>query len=156
MRAYVGIDPGLTGGIAIIDDHGITAEVMPVVGKEINIQVIVEYLSGLDNPLVVIEKVHSMPKQGSASGFRFGESFGALKGMVRTLLIPHILVTPQLWKKTVLEGLNWKGTKKKASIQYCMGKYPMLNLLETERCRVPHDGMADAVCLAEFGRMTNS
>ena len=156
FKSFIGLDPGLKGGIGIIDVYGITAEVMPVIDKELIISDLVEYISPLDKPIAVIEKVHAMPKQGVSSTFTFGKGYGELIGMLKTLKVPYILVTPQAWKKKVLAGLNWKGEGKKASIEFVMRKYPNLDLLPTKRCRVPHDGMADAVCMAEYGRITNA
>ena len=152
---YIGIDPGQTGGIAIIDEHGVTAEVMPVRDKEIDVPEIVPYFAGMSDPLCVIEKVGAMPKQGVSSTFKFGKGFGKLLGMLEAIEIPYILVTPQQWKKTVLVGMNWKG-RKVASIEYCRTRYPKLDLKASPRCRKDHDGMADALCMAEYGRLYNS
>jgi hypothetical protein len=44
------------------------------------------------------EKVASMPKQGVASTFAFGEAFGASKQALASSGIPWELVTPQKWK----------------------------------------------------------
>ena len=59
------------------------------------------------------------------------------------------------WKKVVLAHLPWKGNKK-ASIDFCQQTYPNVSLLKTSRCRVPHDGLSDALCLAHYGKMTNA
>ena len=99
----------------------------------------------------IIEKVHSMPKQGVASSFNFGMGYGMLRGALTALCIPHELITPQQWKKTILHGYDWKGNKE-ASIWYVQQKYPDVSLLPTERSRKSSDGMADAVCLAEFAK----
>ncbi len=48
---------------------------------------------------VVIEKVHSMPKQGVASTFKFGVNFGALQALAEVYSDDWYLVTPQKWKK---------------------------------------------------------
>ena len=151
-KSFIGIDPGAKGGIAIIDRNGVTAEIMPMMDKQIQIREICEYLEPLEKPYVVIEKVHAMPKQGVSSTFTFGRGVGELLGMLKTLQLPYFEVTPQEWKKKVMVGVNWKGNKK-ASITYCKKTYPLLDLLPSKRCRVPSDGMADALCMAEYGRM---
>lgn len=143
-----GIDPGKAGGLAKQRAIG-TVEVipMPVAGKEIDGLAIVDFLNGVD--LVVIEKVASMPKQGVKSTFTFGKGYGILHGICWGGAIPFELVTPQRWKGTVLAGTS---KDKDAAIAYCRRRFPHVSLLPTPRCSVPSDGMADALCLMEYGR----
>lgn len=155
-----GVDPGLSGGIAIIQQLlGSTeyhVQPMPVTGEKkrsIQLQPIAELFKLWQIDLVVIEKVHAMPKQGVSSCFTFGKGYGQIQGICAGLFIPFVLVTPQQWKKIVLNGYDWKGDKS-MSIKYCQQKYPNINLKATERSRKPHDGICDALCIAEYGRMT--
>lgn len=152
----IGIDPGLKGGIcraSVTSDYWFTYA-MPVAGGGIDLFELREILTvPLSNPpakLVVIEKVHNMPKDGGSSSFKFGDGFGSLKGICVGLGLPFILVTPQQWKKTVLVGYDWKGNKG-TSIVYVRQRYPHLSLKPTEGCRKDSHGLADAVCLAEYG-----
>ncbi len=48
--------------------------------------------------MAVIEQVHSMPKQGVSSTFKFGESFGFLRGILTASSIRHDSVTPAKWQ----------------------------------------------------------
>lgn len=155
----IGIDPGLKGGICLAWEHrNWEAMPMPVVGGGIDLvqlklimnQQIHHVLDRLPATLVVIEKVHSMPKQGVVSSFKFGDGFGSLKTACVFLDLPFILVTPQRWKKVVLAGYNWKGNKD-ASIVWVKQRYPAVSLRPTERSRVDSHGLADAVCLAQYG-----
>ena len=146
----VGIDPGLSGAIAILGDIQVVMK-LPVNDKDIDIGVVADWLiqAGINRiDLALIEKVGAMPKQGVASMFRFGYSTGQLTGMIQTLKIPLVRPTPQAWKKVVLAGTS---KDKDAAIAYVRNRYPHLSLLPTERSRVPDDGMADAVCIAEYG-----
>ena len=144
----LGIDPGLKGGIAIIDSTAIVlAKPMPLVGKEIDTRAIGETIKQFNVTLAVIEKVHSMPGQGVASMFRFGMGYGMVKGALSVLSIPTQLVTPQAWKKVVLAGTK---KNKNAAIEFVAMRYPSVNLTPG-RIRKPHDGIADAVCLAAYG-----
>jgi hypothetical protein len=47
----------------------------------------------------VVERVASMPKQGVASTFNFGASYGAVRSVLAALLIPTHLIAPAVWKK---------------------------------------------------------
>ena len=73
---------------------------------------------------------------------------GDLLGILEALGIPYRLVTPQAWKKTVLAGTT---KDKSAAVQFCRRAFPGVSLTPGRK-RVPHDGMADALCLAEYGR----
>jgi crossover junction endodeoxyribonuclease RuvC len=97
--------------------------------------------------LVVIESVHAMPKQGVSSTFTFGRSFGRIETIVEMLRIPHELITPQKWKATVLAGT---AKDKAAAIEYVQRRHPDVNLIQP-KCRTPHDGIADAICMADAG-----
>ncbi|GAJ23912.1 unnamed protein product [marine sediment metagenome] len=87
-----------------------------------------------------------MPAQGVASSFRFGEQLGIIRGLCRGLKLSVTLVTPQRWKKIILDGYD-KGDKSSA-IQYVKDKHPGL-LPKVNKQTL--SGMADAVCLAEYG-----
>lgn len=143
----IGIDPGKKGGVAYTAIDGIQAVPMPLIGKDIDGRILAQALNDIIPDLVVIEKVHAMPKQGVTSMFNFGKGYGQLIGICEALFLPYILVTPQAWKKKVLAGTS---KDKHAAIQYCQQRYPSVSLIPP-RGRVPHDGMADAVCLVEYG-----
>lgn len=162
MSIVVGIDPGLSGGICLmhLKDSGttrsVTVRVMPTKdgpkkGRDVDSGQLRFLLGGLMPMigLVVVEQVHSMPKQGVATTFKFGVNYGRLLGVLETLDLPVQLVTPQRWKKSVLDGL---GREKSDAIRWVQGRFPGVSLLPTERCKKPSDGMAEAVCLAEFAR----
>ena len=146
----LGIDPGLKGGIAYISDHHVEVVPMPVLGGSIDPRAIVQILKTQSVELVVIEKVGPMPKQGVVSVWTFGYGVGVIAGAVEAIGIPMRWVTPQAWKKLVLAGTS---KDKDAAIQFVRQAYPGIPLIP-ERARVPHDGMADAVCIAEYGRRT--
>jgi len=149
----IGIDVGFKGAIAVMGDRTPPQAVMMPVVKGyktiLDLEAIQNKLGFFKIDLVVIEQVSSMPAQGVVSTFRFGEQFGMLQGICSALNIPYILVRPQAWKKKVL-GDYPKGDKQ-ASVRYVKEKYPDLSLLPTERSKKDSDGMADAVCLAEYG-----
>jgi len=148
--SFVGIDPGKKGGIAILDVGFIYVRSMPVAGREIDGREIADMLTGLllDRPAVFIEKVHSMPKQGVASTFTFGEGYGVLKGVCAALGYPVALVPPQVWKREILSGTK---REKADAIDWARRTFPGVDLVPAG-CRTPSDGMAEALCLAEYGR----
>ena len=157
---YFGIDPGQTGGIALITALFTKVWLMPMCedgehesDKDVDIAKLVEIFSSVKQATVYIERVHAMPKQGVSSSFNFGMGYGETKGCVRALGFDLKLITPQAWKKKVLDGYAWK-KRKVASVEYCQDHFSEISLLRTPRCKKPHDGLSDALCIAEYGRIT--
>ncbi|HHP0467283.1 TPA: hypothetical protein ACRZZI_004944 [Vibrio harveyi] len=145
----VGIDPGKKGALVRITDVTQEAFIMPLIGKEIDSFAISQWLKEQRPDIVYMEKVGARPNQGVVSMFNFGDGYGKVKGVLETLAIPYKLITPQQWKKVILAGT---AKDKDAAISYVSRKYPDLELIPP-RCRKPHDGIADACCLAELARM---
>lgn len=148
-QAIAAIDPGLSGAVAILWNDQVQAKPLPIAGKDLDLTTLSQWLKAASPGLLVVEKVHSMPGQGVASMFKFGQGFGAILGIAAALGIPTELVTPQAWKKTILAGTD---KSKDAAIAYCRRVFPQVSLLPGPRCRKPHDGLADALCLLEYGR----
>jgi len=155
-KIYIGIDPGKSGGIAMITPEKTYITSMILSGKDVDAGAVAEWIMAnsngyLERCVACIEKVHSLPKQGVVSSFKFGFVTGVMHGIIRTLGIPLHMVTPQAWKKKVLAGTP---KDKDAAIDFCRRVYPNVNLLATERSRVPHSGIADALCIAKYAQET--
>jgi crossover junction endodeoxyribonuclease RuvC len=161
VTLFIGIDPGLKGGIAILP--GVTkiepvGWPMPLLGGDYNLRGIYDLIGryvGLCDTYearVIIEKVHAMPKQGISSAFNFGRGYGSLVTIATVLRAKVILVTPQRWKKVVLHDTLMD---KPAALAYSNRMFPSIPLI-LSGCRKPHDGIADAVCIAEYGRIEHN
>jgi crossover junction endodeoxyribonuclease RuvC len=143
----IAFDPGQKGGIAIHHNGTTTAQPMPMAGKTLDLPAIAEIVRSASPDIAVLEKVSSMPGQGVASTFTFGCGYGQLQGLLAGLGIPYELITPQCWKKIVLAGTS---KSKDAAIAYCRRAFPDVPLV-MPKCRNPHDGIADALCLMQYG-----
>lgn len=168
MKTYIGIDNGLSGGIAVIYPDGQTqAWAMPVIADgSLDEPEIVYILEEHQDPFCVIERVSCMPAFNKAKGVRVskrpkttlteGVNHGLLRGMLAALSIPYQIVSPKEWQKVMLAGENCKGRDeiKAASIRVAKRLFPHQSLLRTEKCTKPHDGMAEALLMAEYGRRT--
>ena len=106
----LGIDPGLSGAIAILEKKKVLSLFdMPVMAegkknkKQLNsaqlVDIIRENSIGDDEIVVVVEQVNAMPGQGVTSMFNFGQTFGAIKGVCAALNLPIFFVRPSKWKK---------------------------------------------------------
>lgn len=145
----LGVDPGIKGGLVISSQAKgvILAMPMPVSNREVNAKTIRFLLEEYRPDIAIVEEVHAMPGQGVTSMFQFGKMYGGILTLVRSQCDHVFTVRPQKWKEAVLPGTL---KDKQAAIDYCSDKYPSLNLVQP-RCRIAHDGIADAVCLADYG-----
>ena len=105
-----GIDPGLSGAIAILENKKVLDLFdMPVMAegkknkKQLNsaqlVNIIRENTDTNNESVVIVEQVNAMPGQGVTSMFNFGQTFGAIKGICAALNLPIFFVRPSKWKK---------------------------------------------------------
>jgi crossover junction endodeoxyribonuclease RuvC len=152
-----GIDPGMSGAIAILKPDGSsTVHDMPTkkVGKK-------NKLDGLkireilqDVEFVMLEEVGSRTGQGIVSAFTFGEGFGLLKGVIESQSLSYATVRPTEWQKRF--GLN-TGTKdkKKKKLEIankCLSIFPDANLYGARGGL--KDGRSDALMIAHYASQT--
>jgi len=174
----LGIDPGVSGALAVLDPHGpkdepvvVAAEEMPTVKRGVGNkraqrgrrEIDLHRLAGLLRPdrdqikYAMIEEVHSMPKQGVASTFSFGRSSMAPEAILAALEIPYIFVRPEQWKRTMQVSAD-----KQEAIRKANQLFPeQTHLWRKPRRRgntrdnwLYHDGKAEAVLLALYGLRT--
>lgn len=152
----IGIDPGQHGGIAIVDDTGKIKSlgVMPIRTTEIDIGELGRAIGFCEIPChIYCEHSQAIPgARSSSSTFKFGCSFGILLGVMGTLRIPFTLCKPQAWQKVMHQGVDPKLDPKKRSLIAAKRLYPDQTFLATPRCKVAHDGLIDALLIAEYGR----
>jgi len=157
MTTIVGIDPGLDGGIAILnDEREPDVHIMPTMpsgkgnGRTINLQSLFGLLLDVRKPCrVIVERQQPFPKQGGVSNFTTGYGFGAILGVLTATEMPHIVITPQTWMKAL--GIP-RGSGKGGNVLAATRLFPTVNLKRTAKCKNLHDGMADALLIAEYGR----
>jgi crossover junction endodeoxyribonuclease RuvC len=109
IKQWIGIDPGQSGGIAWIIhstwDKSTTAGACKIPATDHDTWSTIKALSTEGNrgveSFAVLEKVHSMPKQGVASTFKFGTSYGMLRAFLIASEIPFEEVTPNKWQRAM-------------------------------------------------------
>ena len=163
----LGIDPGLDGGLIMLNGVGDILEkrpmpVLSVKGKgkrNPDLPRIVELLQDLGPNITYLEKVSARPGNGNVSMFNFGFGFGALVMGLTALSLPYVLVLPQTWCKVMHQTLPAKikadkGIKaKQRSLMVFHQMYPELELRKPgQRKTTVHSGMMDALLIAEYGR----
>lgn len=147
----LGVDPGLSGALALLDEDGqpeLVAD-LPVIrdGR-------LSWIDGgsLQSTLLdalrgracraAVERVSAMPRQGIASAFSFGVGFGAVLATLQTLRLSIEFVTPAVWKLAL--GL---GKDKRASLDKARLLFPTADLSLAK-----HDGRAEALLLAWYAQ----
>jgi crossover junction endodeoxyribonuclease RuvC len=101
-HCILGIDPGLSGAIAFffpVAPDRVAAENMPAVAGEVDCATLAARILQMTPAFAVVERVASMPKQGVSSTFKFGASYGSIRGVLVALQIRTHLVAPTVWKK---------------------------------------------------------
>lgn len=105
MNLFLAIDPGASGGMAWND---ITGTRTNCIGMPDNYQSIAALLKlkTWNKPIVIMEQVSGFigKAQPGSAMFSFGENYGFLKGVIQTLDLRLILVTPQRWQKALELG----------------------------------------------------
>ena len=163
MRDYIGIDPGLSGGIALMINGKLWKTLpMPVIQfdrrKTVDIVMLSMVLKDAStmNTTVVIEAAQKFSAGTNAlTSTWFG--YGRITAMLELMEIRHhIISSPKTWQKEFWARPKLpKGTKfdtKEASINACRRLWPSHDFTPTERSVKSSDGLTDAALIAEYGR----
>ncbi len=150
----IGIDPGLSGAIAILENKKVLKIFdIPVMSegkknkRQLNsaqlVNIVRENINNNEEIAVVVEQVNAMPGQGVTSMFNFGQTFGAIKGVCAALRLPIYFVRPSKWKKH-FELIN---SSKDASRTKVIEMYPYLSYQLSKKKDV---NKSDAILIARF------
>jgi len=143
----LGIDPGLDGGLAILSgSHIELLETIPTekktgfIKRQVDAQKLSNILRVYPDIICYLEGVASRPGQGVASVFSFGDTYGAIRGVLGALNIPVYTVTPSKWKKAL------SVSSKEDSLKAIKDLYPLL------RMRKKDHNLAEAILIALYGQ----
>ena len=150
----IGIDPGLSGAIAVLEDKKVLGIFdMPVMAegkknkRQLNsaqlVNVIKSNINQDEEISVVVEQVNAMPGQGVTSMFNFGQTFGASKGVCAALKLPIYFVRPSKWKKH-FELIN---SSKDSSRTKVIEMYPTLS---DQLAKKKDVNKSDAILIARY------
>tara|TARA_X000001036_G_scaffold422648_1_gene445776 strand:- start:1452 stop:1943 length:492 start_codon:yes stop_codon:yes gene_type:complete len=150
----IGIDPGLSGAIAVLEDKKVLGIFdMPVMAegkknkRQLNsaqlVNVIKANINQDEEISVVVEQVNAMPGQGVTSMFNFGQTFGAIKGVCAALKLPIYFVRPSKWKKH-FELIN---SSKDSSRTKVIEMYPTLS---DQLAKKKDVNKSDAILIARY------
>lgn len=150
----IGVDPGKSGGIAILAGRKVKTHKMPESATDL-----VHLMRGYQGLQIIdgiptwavafVEKVNAGPKMGSSASFKFGQNVGEIRVAILAASIRLEYVSPQKWQKEF--GLIVKGrglgqddtSKKNRNKARAQELFPGVKMTHA---------IADAILIAEYGR----
>lgn len=179
-RTFLGIDPGLDGGLVLIDMDGEILEkhVLPTIeitstkksktkvdpdtGKKatvnstkrsLDLVALSRIMRDLQSKttIAILEQVASRPGMAAPTVFKFGEVFGSIKGSLAALQVPFITVIPAVWCRVMHQGIPGDDPKGRSLVALNQ-LFPSIDLRASERSHKPHEGLMDGLLIAEWGR----
>ena len=154
-RFYIGVDPGVSGAVAIFDPQADFMEVWDMPGEKSGNKdrhrasgrglagIFHEY--GPQTLMALVEEVGSMPQQGVVSTFSFGFSTGVLHGVLHATYTPFKTITPVTWKNAM--GVS---ADKNSSIRQAMRLFPEHGEWLTSVSKTRAHNRAEAMLLARL------
>ena len=157
--AWVGIDPGVRGAIAVIDSHGEWHVIdMPKQGSSGAMTVTCLLDSVRINHVhrfVAIEQQRAYGGQGVVSSCALGQAYGWICGVVDVWSSNTVAIVkhppPQIWQPPIIGRRVDDGPKAKERALAVAAEADPRIALQTPRGRVL-DGRADAICIALYAR----
>lgn len=175
MNYYIGVDPGITPAICVINNTGDIHKIKMFKDREgfphdkfylfcdllansINSQFENSNYAGLTT---VCEKPHSVYGASAKSNFQFGLSVGCCIQQLVSSFADVYTVSPKIWQKEVIiteDRVNkpdgkkdTKATALKAAKRILGDKWKDEDFLPTERSKVVNHNMIDAFLISYYG-----
>lgn len=147
--AILGVDPGLSGAMALYDVDG-TLEIVDMPTLQLKKRVVDEYALAriIDNwssriREVWLEQVGTRPGEGAVGAFTFGRGYGLIRGVCAANFLSIIDVTPATWKRALRVPAEKDGARAAASRAFPRHAEMW--------ARVKDDGRAEAALIARYG-----
>ena len=148
-KQYIGIDPGKSGGICVIEDDFAKAYPCPYDVSDMAILFAMAIsISETKTVVAYIEKVWAHPADGRSSVFKFAENYGMWKGIAGSYEIDLQEVSPQRWMKYYEIPKMEKSARKRYLRDKARSMYPDLKKVTLKT--------ADAILVATYGKETDN
>lgn len=171
MKTYIGIDIGKKGAICVLNSDGIEIQPMPMIKDELAYSDLFDLIQHVQNstltktggnPHVVFEKLGVIFGSSKATAFSMGYQSGAVEMMMISLGIPYTKVPAKQWQKDMFQGVDvikktGKTSNDTKSMALIAAKriFPHQKLTFGDRATKPHDGIVDALLMAEYAKRKN-
>ncbi len=143
---YMGVDPGLSGGVAIVSEDGVSAITFAMPKTYLEILQLLQCLNMGKLMFAILEKVHAGLSFGRKASFTFGHNVGHLEMALHASGIPWDSTSSGKWmrKMNCLTGGDKAVTRQKAQQMF-----PRAETVGTTRLT---DKVCEALLIAEYCR----
>jgi len=159
IQYFIGIDPGVTGGIAALDAETgeLTLYDIPLIGnKEIDARGLFEIFEKYtkERHIFCLEDVHAIAGSAAGNTFKFGKMAGLKEGFLIASKAEFQKVAPKKWQAVAWQGipnmLNSKGARdtKGMSLLAAQRLFPNQKFLKSKT------GPIDAALMAKYMWLT--
>lgn len=153
--SVIGIDIGVTGGVAILTDAGelVSVHEMPCLHdgpkkrRTINAPLLASIVYNSHATRAFVESVGPRPNEGVVGAFAFGDSKGVVRGVLAGAAIPVVWIAPPSWKRVIGITPGKLGAKDEARAQ-AIRRWPSMAELFRHK---NDDGLAEAALIAVAG-----
>ncbi len=178
INIYLGIDPGNKGAFALVNSRGefLKAWPMPTLATKFDENGIAELFHNIHrwateqgaHLVATLEKSFAYSEDyrsgdpikkidGIVSMHNYGIGCGVIRGCLAMLGVRRYIVSPKTWQKEMWLGVDMTLPAKAKSLQAFRRIFPgaediQKTITEGSRTKRPHDGIIDAVLMAEYGR----
>jgi|SRR5215471_8557742 len=153
MSRILGVDPGVSGGLAVIEITDGAAPTLvecidiPVVGigakEHVDVAAIRNFIDRHKPIRALIERSQAMPRQGVSSSFKYGRAVGAIEAAITLSSVPVEIIEPSAWKR------HWHlpGKDKESGRQKALQLFPDAH---AALARKRDHGRAEAILIALY------
>jgi crossover junction endodeoxyribonuclease RuvC len=151
-----GIDPGLEGAVALLECSGFDVRLVDIIDmplldlsrgrksrREIDVHALAAIFREQPPAEAYLERAGARPRQGVSSSFRYGDGYGAIRGILVALDIPLTRIDPGIWKRLLSVPAAKDGARARAS-EIFPGQSGRWRL-------VKHHGRAESALIALYG-----
>lgn len=156
----LGIDPGKQGGFALISDDEVSVFAMPLDKEgDYSRRTLADWFHQYYHKInhCYIEMAAMRRGNSAKSGFVVGRGFGMLEGILNSFHVPYTIVYSQTWSKRYPHGVTEVDKDKRYKMikqaRAIIAKilYPEMDLRKSSRSTNLHDGIVDALLIADYG-----
>lgn len=152
ISRYLGIDPGKSGGLALIAGSTVI-EWLEMPPTDLDLFLYLQEISSMVS-YAVLERVSSMPGEGHAGAFTFGEGYGKLQMALTAAKISYDKITPRVWQKgvgvTARAKQESKPQFKERLRSHAQQLFPSLELWSQPKSLGKQRAVCDALLIAEY------
>jgi crossover junction endodeoxyribonuclease RuvC len=154
---FLGIDPGQSGALVLLSPEGkiLSKAIMPIDAvKDLDKQTtksLFELFASVGPLHIFFERIIPYAMNGT-SALTFGRMLGMMEQMIWDMKIPITFIEAAKWGKEMHQGIDADLKPKAKSLIAFQRLFPGVDMRATQKSKNQHDGLVDALLIAEYGR----